>query len=96
VKKSMMDAAGLIREATPIYQEVGGAMDSAAGGQARSLRSWPRRPSGVNVKLGDARILYASVKADAPDPTVVDRRVAQLDELLARCRSAQEDPERLE
>ena len=37
----------------------------------------------VQLKLSDARVLYSSIKADAPDPASLDRRVAQLDELLS-------------
>ena len=78
----MVDAAGLIREATPIYQEIAGAMDSLPADKA-TLRALVMKAERVNVKLRDARILYASVKADAPDPAVLDRRMGQLDELLA-------------
>ena len=77
-----MDAAGLIREATPIYQEIAGAMDSLPDDKA-ALRQLATKAERVNVKLRDARILYASVKGEAPDPAVLDRRMVQLDELLA-------------
>src|SRR5439155_18138910 len=85
VKKSLADAAGLIREATPIYQEVAGAMDAIPPDKA-AVQDLVRKAERVQMKLGDARILYTSVKADAPDPAMLDRRVAQLDELLAAVR----------
>jgi hypothetical protein len=82
VKKSMVDAAALIREATPMYQEVASAMDSLPKDRP-SLVGLVDKAERVSLKLSDAKILYASVKADAPDPAVLDRRVAQLDDLLA-------------
>jgi hypothetical protein len=57
-------------------------MDSLPNDKS-ALRALVTKAERVNVKLRDARILYASVKADAPDPVVLDRRLVQLDELLA-------------
>jgi hypothetical protein len=82
VKKSLADAALLIREATPIYQEVAGAMDALPSDRS-ALEDLARKAEKVQLKLSDARVLYSSVKADAPDPASLDRRVAQLDDLLA-------------
>ena len=81
IRKSMSDAAGLIREATPMYQEVALAMESVPSDKA-ALRDLFGKAERVRMKLGDARILYQSVKSDAPDPAVLVRRVAQLDEIL--------------
>jgi hypothetical protein len=78
----MADAAGLIREATPMYQEVAGAMDSLPKDRA-ALRDLLDKAERVSLKLSDAKLLYSSVKGDAPDPATLDRRLAQLDELLA-------------
>lgn len=82
VKKSMSDAAGLIREATPIYQEVAGAVESQPSDKASALELL-RKAERARMKLGDAKILYTSVKSDAPDPAVLSRRIAQLDQLLS-------------
>jgi hypothetical protein len=82
VKKSLADAAVLIREATPIYQEVAIAMESLPSDRSE-LDELARKAEKVQLKLSDARILYSSIKADAPDPDSLDRRVAMLDELLA-------------
>jgi len=86
VKKSMADAAGLIREATPIYQEVAGALDSAPADK-ETARELFRKAERAHMKLGDAKILYTSVKAEAPDPAVLTRRIAQLDQLLESIQS---------
>jgi hypothetical protein len=80
-KKSISDANALIKEASPIYGEVSAAMDSLPGDKA-SLRDLYRKAERVNLKLSDAKILYSSVRGDAPDPALIDRRVSQLDELL--------------
>jgi hypothetical protein len=82
VKKSLADAALLIREATPIYQEVAGAMDALPSDRS-ALEELVVKAEKVQLKLSDARVLYSSIKADAPDPASLDRRVAQLDDLLA-------------
>ncbi|HVE43357.1 MAG TPA: hypothetical protein VNM14_26000 [Planctomycetota bacterium] len=82
VKKSLADAAVLIREATPIYQEVAGAMEALPSDKS-ALEDLARKAEKVQLKLSDARVLYSSIKPDAPDPASLDRRVAQLDELLA-------------
>jgi hypothetical protein len=81
VKKSLADAAGLIREATPLYLEVAGAMESMPA-ERTALEELLRKAERVQLKLGDARVLYSNVKPEAPDPDVLDRRLAQLDELL--------------
>jgi len=80
-KKSMTDAGALIREASPMYTEISNAMDALPNDKA-SLRDLYRKAERVQLKLSDARILYASIRSDAPDPAVIDRRVQQLDELL--------------
>jgi hypothetical protein len=80
-KKSMTDAGALIREASPMYTEISNAMDALPNDKA-SLRDLYRKAERVQLKLSDARILYASIRSDAPDPSVIDRRVQQLDDLL--------------
>jgi len=82
VKKSLNDAAGLIRDAAPLYAELAGAMTQLPD-DGVALRELMGKAERLTLKLGDARLLYTSVKPDAPDPSVVDRRLAQLDELLA-------------
>lgn len=81
VKKSLADAAGMIREATPLYSEIAGSVDSVQDRAA--IQDLVRKAERVQLKLGDARVLYTNVKADAPDPAVLERRVAQIDELLS-------------
>jgi len=61
---------------------VAGAMQSLPSDKS-ALEELARKAEKVQLKLSDARVLYSSIKADAPDPTSLDRRVAQLDELLA-------------
>ncbi|RPH39487.1 MAG: hypothetical protein EHM91_12295 [Planctomycetota bacterium] len=81
MKKSLNDAAGLIRDAAPLYAELAGAMNQLPD-DAAALRELVGKAERLTLKLGDARLLYTSVKPDAPDPAVVDRRLTQLDELL--------------
>jgi hypothetical protein len=80
-KKSMADAGVLIREASPMYTEVSNSIDALPSDKA-ALRDLYRKAERVQLKLNDARILYTSIRSDAPDPTLIDRRVKQLDELL--------------
>jgi hypothetical protein len=80
-KKSISDAGALIKEASPLYAEVSSSMETLPGDKP-SLRDLYRKAERVQLKLSDARILYSSVRTDAPDPAVIDRRVKQLDELL--------------
>jgi len=80
-KKSIADAGALIKEASPLYSEVSSSMETLPGDKP-SLRDLYRKAERVQLKLSDARILYSSVRSDAPDPAVIDRRVKQLDELL--------------
>src|SRR6185295_17185465 len=80
-KKSIADANALIKEASPVYGEVSAAMDALPTDKS-SLRDLYRKAERVNLKLSDARILYTSVRGDAPDPALIDKRVAQLDDLL--------------
>ena len=56
-------------------------MDALPSDKA-ALRDLYRKAERVQLKLSDARILYSSIRSDAPDPAVIDRRVKQLDELL--------------
>lgn len=80
-KKSMADAAALIKEATPMYAEVTSAMETLPTDKP-SLRDLYRKAERVQLKLSDARILYSSIRNDAPEPAVIDRRVKQLDDAL--------------
>jgi hypothetical protein len=80
-KKSIVDAGALIKEASPLYAEISSSMDTLPGDKP-SLRDLYRKAERVQLKLSDARILYSSVRSDAPDPALIDRRVKQLDDLL--------------
>jgi len=86
-KKSMADAGALIKEASPLYAEFSASMD-ALPGDADSLRDLVRKAERIQLKLNDARILYTSIRNDAPSPPLIDRRVKQLDELLEAVQSA--------
>jgi hypothetical protein len=81
VKKSITDAGALIREVSPMYAEISDAMDALPNDKA-SLRDLYRKAERVQLKLSDARVLYSSIRGDAPDPDLIDRRVKQLDDLL--------------
>ena len=70
-----------------MYAEVSNAMDELPSDKA-ALRDLYRKAERVQLKLSDARILYSSVRGDAPDPALVDRRVAQLDDLLEAVQDA--------
>ncbi|HLF94828.1 MAG TPA: hypothetical protein VJB14_15285, partial [Planctomycetota bacterium] len=68
---AMANAAALIREAAPLYHQVAEGAEPTAELESR---------------LSRARELYVQVKAEAPDPAVLDRRIAVIDELLEALR----------
>ncbi len=78
-KQMLTDAAALLKEAMPVYQEIGEATDPIPSERAARAK-WKSRAEDVRAKLSQARRLYAACRDT--DPVVLDRRVGTLDGLL--------------
>ena len=80
-RRAVAEAAGKIREATPLYGEVAAADPLPA--QPPELKALFLRAESAHRMLRDARILYLDAKAASDDPSILDRRISQIDSLLA-------------
>ena len=80
-KRLLAEAAARLREATPLYGEVAAAEPLPL--QQAELKALLARAESAHRMLRDARILYLEAKAGSDDPSILDRRIAQIDALLA-------------
>ncbi len=80
-KKDVAEAAARIREATPRYRDVAAADPLPA--RAEDLKLLLAQAETAHRLLREARVLYLGAKAASDDPDTLDRRVGQIDSLLA-------------
>jgi hypothetical protein len=80
-KQKLADAAGRLREATPLYREVATADPLPA--EPAGLKALLGRAESAHRLLREARAIYLEVRPTADDPDILDRRVEQIDALLA-------------
>jgi hypothetical protein len=81
------DAARLIRQATPLYQEVAAAADALPSDKEK-LRALIAKGRRAQADLSTAAFIYLSLPPEAPDQADVRRRIGQLDEILAALKAA--------
>ena len=80
-KKMMVDAAAKLRDATPLYREVA-AVDPLPA-ESAELKALLGRAESAQRLLREARGIYLEAKPASDDPAILDRRVSQIDSLLA-------------
>jgi hypothetical protein len=74
-------AAQLIREATPEFNQLADILDPAKMPD-EDVRAQLARVDAVDRKLNRARAEYVRILPEAPDRSLVERRIAALDELI--------------
>jgi hypothetical protein len=81
VERALAEAAQLIREAMPLYADVARRSSSPPeDGAARDALM--EKAVDARSRLSLARSLYEGVRAQAPSPEVLDRRISQLSESI--------------
>lgn len=89
VERALVDAAGLIRASTPLFQEAADTIDPVVL-ESTDARKLMEKLSAVEDQLTAAQGLYEKVRVSAPDPQLLDRRIVRLGEILDALRSGRE------
>jgi hypothetical protein len=81
-RKAQAQAATLIREATPLYRGVAETLENPPR-EAAALQAILKQAEEARRKLTEASTLYAGAKDAAADRAAIDRRIAQIADLVA-------------
>lgn len=81
VEKELLSAAVLLRDAEPLFRQIGDQFDAAAL-QNADLHDLAAKMDRVELKLKEAQQVYARLQIDAPDPETLGWRLQALEDLL--------------
>jgi hypothetical protein len=81
VKKSLDQAALLIRQSTPLFREIADGMEAGLT-ERPQLQALLDKVQDVHRRLTEARQLYSEVKDEAVDPGLIEGRIRKLDSLI--------------
>jgi hypothetical protein len=81
VKRSLEQAALLIRQSTPLFREIADGMEAGLT-ERTQLQTLLEKVQDVRRRLSEARKLYSEVKNEAVDPSLIEGRIRKLDSLL--------------